>query len=476
MKILLMNLPRESETKDYTTPNYLLEDFAAYPPLGLLAIAADVNPKHSIKVLDVIVKNMSIEDTVRYIEDYKPDVLGLSVVTRRLYPMYAISRRIREALPDTKIVAGGPHVNHWPEETMQLGTLDYVLPGEGERTFPLLIDTLEKGDEPQLLTNIPNLYYRSSDGQIHSNPPAEMPAILDSLPFPNRQLINLNDYYTAVRKAQMTTMYSSRGCPYHCIFCDVQEKRFRYRTAKSVVDEFEEIIRLGIKEIHIFDDTFNIRRQRVIDICHEILERGLKIRWSTRVRVFPFDQEMMRLLREAGCVRLHVGVESLDPTILKYMKKKQTVEQIRNLFKLCREFGMETLTYFIIGFPGESREYREHMLEEIIKLGPTYVYFNILYPLPKTQYYQSLLGNGTFKQDYWADFIRNPKKDYELPLPRAPELQRELEVMADNCQRRFCYRPEFILREFTGSLFHPKLLLLKAKFAFLLLLKTWHWR
>ena len=476
MKILLMNLPRESQTKDYTTPAYLLEDFVTYPPLGLLAIAADVNPKHSIKVLDVIAKNMSIEDTVRYIENYKPEVLGLSVVTRRLYSLYEISRRIKEALPDTKIVAGGPHINYWPEETMQLGTLDYVLPGDGEKTFPLLIDGIEKGEGEELPGNIPNLYYRSSDGQIHSNPPEEMPIILDSLPFPNRRLVDLDDYYTAVDKARMTTMYSSRGCPFHCIFCDVQENSFRYRTAKSVVDEFEEIIKLGIKEIHIFDDTFNIRRQRVIDICHEILERGLKVRWSGRARVFPFDSEMMRLLKEAGCTRLHVGVESLDPTILRYMNKKQTLEQIRNFFALCHEFGIETLAYLIIGFPVETGEYRAHILDEIIKLDPTYVYFNILYPLPKTQYYQSLLEDGTYKQDYWADFVRNPKKDYELPLPRSPELQKELEALADDSQRKFCYRPVFILRELKGALFHPKLLLFKAKFAFLLLLKTWHRR
>lgn len=469
MRIILTNLPRESEVKDYTTREYLLTDYSRYPPLGLLAIAAGVNPKHSIKVLDVVVNGMSIDDTVQYIVGYNPDILGLSVATRRLYSMYEISRRIKEALPGTKIVAGGPHINYWPEETMQLGTLDYVLPGYGEKAFPLLVDAIEKTGEPQMLANVPNLYYRSSDGQIHSNPPEEIPVILDSLPFPNRRLVNLNDYYTALDKAGMTTMYSSRGCPFHCIFCDVQERRFHYRTAESVVGEFEEIVRLGIKEIHIFDDTFNVRPQRVKDICNEILQRHLRVRWSCRSRVAPFDREMMRLLKEAGCTRIHVGIESLDPAILKFMNKKQTLEQIHSFFRLCHEFDMETLAYLIIGFPNETREYRNSLLERVIKLGITYAFCNILFPLPKTQYYKSLLGNGTFKEDYWADFVKNPTKDFELPLPRSVEFQKELEVVANEFHRRFCLRPEFILREARKSLLSPRMLLVKSKLAFSLL-------
>ena len=471
MRILLTNLPRESETKDYTTREYLLSDFSRLLPLGLLAIAANVNPKHSLKVLDVTVKNMSIEDTVRYIEDYKPDVLGLSVVTRRLYPMYVISRRIKETLPDVKIVAGGPHINYWPEETMRLGTLDYVLPSYGERTFPHFIDALENGGG-ELLKTVPNLYYRTSDGAIRSNPPDEIPIVLDSLPFPNRRLINLDDYFSAVDRAKMTTLYSSRGCPFHCIFCDVQEKQFHYRTAKSVADEFEEITALGIREIYVLDDTFNINRQRVLDICNELISRNIKVRWSTRARVAPFDADMMRLMKEAGCTRLHVGVESLDPGLLKYMGKKETLEQIRSFFKLCRDFNMETLGYFIIGFPGETKEYRERFLKEVLKLDVTYAFCNILYPLAKTQYYKSLLDNTTFKEDYWADFIRNPKKDFELPLPRSPESQREMETLADDFHRKFCFRPEFILRELRRSFRNPRMLLRKAKLAVLLIIRT----
>ena len=472
MRILLTNLPRESETRDYTTREYLLTDFSRYPPLGLLAIAADVEPRHSIKVLDVIVANMSIQDTIQYIQDYKPDVLGISVVTRRLYAMRVVTQAVKQALPNTAIVVGGPHINYWPTETLQLGALDYVLPGYGERTFPLLIDAIEAGEKPDMLRDIPNLHYRAND-QICSNPSDEESIVLDSLPFPNRQLLDLKAYYSAVDKDSMTTTYSSRGCPFRCIFCDVQEKHYRYRSAQRLVDEFEEIIKLGFKEIHVFDDTFNIRRQRVIDICNEILRRGLKVRWSARSRVSPFDEEMMSLLKRAGCSRLHVGVESLDPAMLRLMNKKQTLEQIQSFFRLCKEYDMETLAYFIIGFPGETREYRRSLYKEVSKLGATYAFVNVLYPLPKTKYYESLIADATFREDHWAHFVQNPTADFYLPFPRSPELQRELVATADDFHRRFCYSPRFILSEFRKARLNPKMLLFRIKLALVLLRETW---
>jgi len=345
MKILLINLPREGETKEYTTPDYI-KDFERYPPLGLMAIAAGVDPRHSIKILDVSVPNYSIEETVEYVLQYKPDILGISVTSRLLYAMNTITHLIKDKLPTVRIVVGGAHVTYFPVETMELGAIDYALPGYGEKTFPLLAEAIEAGEQPESLAGIPSLLYRTNDGQIWSNKWEEPPTVLDSLPFPDRRLINLDDYYSAIAKDRMTTVYTSRGCPFQCIFCDIQDKTFRYRTAQGVVDEFEEVMKLGIKELLILDDTFNADRKRVIDICDEIVRRGIKVSWAARARVYPFDEEMLKALKKAGCRRLHVGVESLDPALLRYMKKGVTLEHIERFFSLCEEYGMETLAYF----------------------------------------------------------------------------------------------------------------------------------
>ncbi|MBU2534897.1 MAG: B12-binding domain-containing radical SAM protein [Chloroflexi bacterium] len=472
MNILLTNIPQEFETKEYTTPDYI-KSFERYPPLGLMAIAADVDSMHTIKILDVSVPALSVEETIEYIREYHPDVLGISVTSRLLYAMNVITHRVKDVLPDTKIVVGGAHVTYFPRETMELGAIDYALPGFGEKTFPLLIEAIAAGEKPEALAIIPNLYYRAAGKQIKSNPYDEPPIVLDPIPFPNRRLINLDDYYSVISKGRMTTLYTSRGCPFHCIFCDIQDKKFRYRTAKCVVDEFEEIANLGIKELLILDDTFNANRKRVIDICNEIIRRGLKISWGARARLYPFDEEIISLLKKAGCNRLHVGVESLDRDILRYMRKGITPEHISQFFRLCKEYDMETLAYFILGFPNETREYRAGLMKELDKLNINFLFFNVLYPLAKTQYYQELLDGGIYKRDYWADFNRNPTKYFELPLPRSPELQQELLETADRLTSGFYLRPKFIWQEFKRSFRSPRALWEAAKVAVSLFRLRW---
>jgi len=471
VKILLVNMPRDGEVKDVATPDYLLYDFMNYPPLGILAVAAGVDPKHDLQILDSPTRNMNIEDIVAHVKNVKPDILGLSVVTRRLYPMFAISKAIKEQMPGIRIVVGGPHVNVCAMETMELGTVDFVLPGYGEKKFQLLLEALENGAENgPLMENIPGLLYRVN-GRIKANPPAEISTNLDDLPFPNRKLINLDDYFSAADKLRMTTMYTSRGCPFRCVFCDVGEKTFRFRSPERIVDEFESIAALGIQEIHIFDDTFNVNRQRVIDMCREIIRRGLKISWSARARVVPMDREMISIMKQAGCRRLHVGVEAFDDYILKSIKKNITLEQIYSFFALCNEFKIDTLAYFIVGFPQETEEYHKSLFERLKKLNATYLYLNILYPTAKSELYHDMLKQGVYDKDYWQEFVTNPVPDFELPLCRTPELQQRLMDLVDDIHRRFYLSPKFILNDLRRN---PNLKMLgkKAKIAVKLFMST----
>lgn len=456
--------------RDVATPDYLLYDFMNYPPLGLLAIAAGVDPRHTLTVLDSTTRNMSIDDVVRYIINYNPDLLGISVVTRRLYSMATVARAVKEAIPDIRIVVGGPHVNAFPAETMKLGVADFALQGFCERSFPELVEVLSAQDN-RALEKIPGLIYTQA-GETISTLPAETPLNLDDLPFPDRTLINLNDYFSAADRQKMTTTYTSRGCPFKCIFCDVGEKTFRYRSPSKIVDEFENIAAMGINEIHIFDDTFNVNRQRVIDICAEILARGLKIQWTARVRVVPFDREMISIMKKSGCMRLNVGVEAFDDTILKYIKKNTTLEQIRHFFSLCQEFKIDTLAFFIVGFPGETAEYRNSLYENLIKLKATYLYLNILYPTAKSELYDEMLRNGLYEKDYWHDFITSPVKDFELPLCRSSELQHELVTLVDDIHRHFYLSPQFIVKDLrrTATL---KMLSRKIKMAVKMFFRGW---
>ena len=166
---------------------------------------------------------------------------------------------------------------------------------------------------------------------------------LDSLPFPARDLTPYMKYYSLIAKTQpVTTMITSRGCPYRCLFCDRPHlgKRFRPRTAMNVVDEMEQCVGMGIREFLIYDDTFTVNRKRVLDICSEIKRRGLGIGWDVRARVDTITPDMLAAMKDAGCDRIHYGVESGSPEIIETLRKGITIEQVRRVFRQTKDAGI----------------------------------------------------------------------------------------------------------------------------------------
>ena len=193
--------------------------------------------------------------------------------------------------------------------------------------------------------------------------------------------------------------------------------------------------------------------------------RGLKFSWSARVRAHPADPEMLALMKKAGCNRLQCGVESLLPISLKNMKKKITLEHINDFFAACQKLEISTLMYLILGFPEETPKYRDQISDEIKKLNPTYIQVTVLYPLPQTSFYFDLLEDKFYKKDYWAEFFKNPVRDYCLPPCRPNKLHQEYLSLALEIQKKFFFSPAFVLRELRRTL-TLRLLLLKVLGAF----------
>ena len=167
-------------------------------------------------------------------------------------------------------------------------------------------------------------------------------------------------------------MFTSRGCPFPCTFCDRPQygKKFRARSAKNVVDEMAACVEMGIEEVMVYDDTFTVNRRRVIDICDEIVSRGLKFSWDIRTRVDTVDEDMLTKLSDSGCKQIHFGVEAGTEKILKILNKGISVEQIEKVFNICRQLKMKTLAYFMIGMPTETKE----DIEESVKLAKKVVF------------------------------------------------------------------------------------------------------
>ncbi|MBU1164125.1 B12-binding domain-containing radical SAM protein [Patescibacteria group bacterium] len=446
MKILLIN-PPIFNVIDPSLPAVLLEEEDPMPPLGLMYLASylEKNSSHDVKILDCQIEKLSLEQMVQRVEEQKPDAVGITTMTFTLIDVINAINAIKKNNDDIKIILGGPHVHIYPEETAKLPGVDFVVIGEGELPLKGLLENFNDKDK---LKNIKGLFFLENE-QIVRTGLQDLIQNLDDLPFPARHLLPYKKYGSAIGKRfPVTTMFTSRGCPYKCLFCDRPHlgKSFRARSAKNVVDEMQVCTEIGIKEIFIYDDTFGADRQRVLDICSDLIKRKLDLTWDIRTRVNTVDKEVLKALKEAGCQRIHFGVEAGTQRILNVLRKGITIEMAKKAFKLTREVGIQTLGYFMIGSPTETKEDIEKTIKLAKTLKPEFAHFTITTPYPATDLYRMGLESGVLPNDYWQEFAKNPTKDFK-PLIWEENLKKdELVSLLKKAYRTFYYRPLYILK------------------------------
>jgi len=447
VKALLINPPAEN-TLVGNNPKFLDEERGCNPPLGLLYIAAVLEQQsdHDVAVVDAMAEELSYEALGQRIAAETPDLVGITAMSFTLLDVIRTIEVARQTAPDARIAVGGPHVHLFPNETVALPGVDFALRGEGDYQVRDLCDRLA---EPDRWGEVPGLTYRS-DGEIVENLVAPLIDDLDALPFPARHLVPIERYGSVLARRQpVTTMFTSRGCPYRCAFCDRPHlgKKFRARSATSVVDEMQACLDLGIHEILIYDDTFTVKRQRVLDVCAEIQRRGLDVGWDIRARVDTVDEEMLKALAAAGCERIHYGVEAGSDKFMKVLRKGITVEEARTAFRLSKRAGISTLAYFMIGIPGEQEADVRQTFRLARQLDPDFAHITILTPFPGTEIYRTALAEGVYESDHWLDFARSPRPGFQ-PLYWTRDLSRErLESLLTEAYKSFYTRPRYILKQ-----------------------------
>ncbi|MCX7591620.1 MAG: B12-binding domain-containing radical SAM protein, partial [Kiritimatiellae bacterium] len=386
MKLCLIAPPTTHMIRT-NVPEVVDEVTGCYPPLGLLYVAAAVEEsgRHEVCVIDCVAEGLSGSPLAERIATCKPDVVGIQAITFTIIDAYNTARLVKQTLTGVPVVMGGPHVNLYPEETLSLPEVDYLLLGEGERTIGPFLDALAAGREP---VDVPGAVFRGRDGTIQRGPQNPLIDNLDSLPLPARHLLDHRRYSSVLGRGKyLTTIMSSRGCPARCIFCDRPHlgKKFRARSAQSVVAEMRQCHeKFGIDEFFFYDDTFTIDRQRVLEICRAVKEAGLDVFWDIRARVSNVDHEMLKALYEAGCRRIHFGIESGNERILKIIRKGVDLHRAREIFTFCRDLGIETLAYFMLGFPEEGPQEIEDTIRYALSLDCDYVHVAVTTPFPGT--------------------------------------------------------------------------------------------
>ncbi|HVM32929.1 MAG TPA: radical SAM protein [bacterium] len=448
MKVLLINPPSEHMITT-NIPSVIDEERGYNPPLGLLYVAGYAKAKtaHEIRVLDCQVEETTHADVEKRIREFMPDVVGIQTLTFTLIDARMVAQAAKRANPACRVVLGGPHVHIFARETLMIPEVDFAIKGEGELAFTQLLSALEG-----LLSydKVFGLAYRDAQtGAVKDNPPAPPVEDLDSLPYPARELTPMHKYYSLIaRHNPITTMFTSRGCPYRCLFCDrpTMGRRFRSHSALAVVNEMEACVKLGIREFFIYDDTFNVNRKRVFEICDEIKKRKLGIAFDIRARADRMDEEMLKELASAGCDRIHYGVESGNAEVLETLMKDLDLDHARKIFKATRKYGMKTLAYFMIGNPGETREMALKTIEFAKELDPDFVHFSVLTPFPATAIYYKALEEGRFDHDYWADFAKNPTPDFKPRLWEEHMNREELIELLKFAYKSFYLRPKIVMK------------------------------
>lgn len=475
MKVLFLVPPEEHFIESYVTRK-LDKGREFRQRLGLLYVAGYLRDRLSVtpRIVDCIAHGWRIPDVERLIERERPDIVGLSVLTFNLLDCLAAADAVKRVSPATKICFGGFHVTLYPEETLALPNVDYIVVGEGEVTFAELVRRHTSGRPGDAeLREIEGLGFVAESGERVINPRRAEVHRLDDLPLPAHDLIDLSKYTFALAEESMVAaIQTSRGCPGRCTFCDMRLTRHRYRSAENVLREVRLLAEMGAKEFFAVDDTFTVNRNRVLSLCRLLIESGLRIRYKISARIDRIDEEMLEQLAKSGCYRIHYGVETGSQRMLDYLEKGITVDQVVRVFEMTRKAGIEVFAYMMLGIPTETAADMDQTFALVKRIKPDHVNYSICTPFPRTRLYEQLRSQCGIADDYWLEFARAPDPSFRIRTMNEHFSEEALRRLQDRALRSFYASPRVMWRELrkTRSL---KQLLLKLRTGARLLMPRW---
>lgn len=396
MKVILINSPLCQSTARRLGP--IVENlFYNSAPLGLCYLASALEEdKHKVEIIDAAVEGLSIERIIRRITDFSPDVIGITTFTVSVYSVYELAKEIRRRFPGIKIVVGGPHITSNPNDLLKTPEIDIAVIGEGEVAFKELIEAIKKGQD---LDKVKGLAYRVGE-HIFFTPPRSFISDMDILPFPARHLIPIQLYKPQPndqKRLPKLSMISSRGCPYSCIFCDKNVFKNVYRTfsPKYIVDEMSHLVNeFKARDIAFVDSTFTPNKNRVYRIVQEIKNSNLDVTWTCSVRADVLDKQLLKEMKDAGCWRVRLGIESGNEEVLKFIKKGITKYQVRKVVNWVYELDLEPKAFFMIGHLIDTKETIEETINFACSLPLKDITVQVNTPLKNTPQYQLAEQHG----------------------------------------------------------------------------------
>ncbi len=460
-RVILVN-PNTTEVYESSKVKYSVPQYA---PLNLLIIAGALKQEgHKVKLvdLDLIEKNI-FETLEKEVSEFQPEIVGITFTSALYSQCMKTIEIIRKNVPNALIVAGGAHASSEPRSVLKRD-IDIAIMGEGDYA----INDIIKFD----LKDIRGIAYKNEKKDIIINLPRPFEKDLDKTPMPDYDLVDIYTYkvpYTLRRRLPVAPLETSRGCLFGCVYCtkSVQGKTFRVKSSQRVFEEIKALKERGYREFHIVDDMFTTFPSRTKDICKLMIENKIDMKWmcSNGIRVNSVDEELLRIMKKAGCYSVSFGVESGNDKILKRIDKAATTDDARKAVKLCKKVGIQTICFFMFGLPDETEENLRETLDFAKELNPDIAKFDIMIPLPSTIIYEE--WKGKYIESYnWDDYAFHKRK----PVYNHPNLSWEtLNKYYHQAYREFYLRPSYIFRRLVkstlqGTIFKDIGMLMRVRF------------
>lgn len=438
MKVLFVNPPQ-------TASKYKFMGVIA-PPLGIAYMAGVLQENHiDVEILDASAEDMDFKDVEKELLKRKPDLVALTALTPTIGRALETAQVVKETLPDSIVVMGGYHPTFNFIETLEDENVDIVIRGEGEYIMLNLVQALENQSS---LHDVKEIVFEDKNSkEIVVNPEAPLIQDLDELPFPALNLLPMKKYRLLDMDTHMTTMITTRGCPMQCSFCSsaaMHGKKIRERSVENIVDEIEYLkTNYDIDTIAFMDDTFTLKKRKVMAICDEILKRNIEIMWGCTSRVDTLDEKLLKKMKEAGCITIFIGVESADQQQLDNMCKNTTIAKIENAFKIAHKLKIRTIASVALGMPGDTKEIMNKTVKFVHKLKPNYAIYSLATPYPGTRFYKEAFEKNLIKIKDWSK--------YTLITPILETIDCSLNDMRKiqaKAFMKFYLRPHYIIRQF----------------------------
>lgn len=465
MKILFLNPPFKTEYGRFSRTSRspaITKSGTIYYPIWLCYVAGVLEDSgHTVKVVDSCAYGYNLERTLQLVAEFRPEMAVIDTSTPSIYSDVKSSTEIKKILPNCFILLMGTHPTALVKETLQLSdAIDAIAVGEADYTVKELAQKLSEGNPHKIQTDsihrdnilsfIDGLAYRVGNG-IRVNKRREFIKNLDELPFVSKvykRHLDTRKYFFAASDYPEVQIMTARGCIAQCTFCvypqTIHGFKYRMRSPESIVSEFEWIVKNmpEVREVGIEDDTFTGSQQRVIDVCKELINRNVKVKWYCNVRV-DLRFEAMQWMRKAGCVLVTVGYESANNGILKNIDKRATSEMILEFSRNTRKAGLLVHGCFMAGNRGETRETLEESLKLALTMMDDTMQFFPLMVYPGTEDYEWAKREGLLTIKDYSEYVTeagNHNSVLKMPDMNSEEIRQ----WCDYARRQYYLRPKYI--------------------------------